>query len=153
MVNVMNSEISNVIKISPVTVVKADKQAEERAHPSIGKESGDSAISNTQPTAEGSVNAQTLNKADDKRKKDSKPDAETVKNAVDQGNELLQAVRRNLQFKVDDATHEMVVKIVDSDSGEVVRQIPSEEMLELVKRMKKLEGRQGPQGFMLQDRA
>ena len=150
MVNVMNSEITNVVKLSPVTVVKADKQAEERVHPSVGKEGAGLTITAQYPPNEESNNAVSLVKQDDTRKKNSKPDAETVKKAVDQGNTLLQAVRRNLQFKVDDATQETVVKIVDSDSGEVVRQIPSEEMLAFVKRMKELEGQQGS---MLQDRA
>lgn len=145
----MNSEISNVVKISPVTVVKADKQAEDRAHPSVNREDGGLFVSNSQQASEDSANSVSLYKQDEKRKNE-KPDAEVVKKAVDQGNSLLQAVRRNLQFKVDDATSEVVVKIVDSESGEVVRQIPSEEMLAFIKRMQELEGQQGS---VIQDRA
>lgn len=143
----MNSEISNVVKISPVTVVKADKQAEDRVRPAVD---GGLFVSSPNQTSENAVSSVSLLNQDEKRKTEAKPDAEMVKKAVDQGNTLLQAVRRNLQFKVDDATKETVIKIVDSDSGEVVRQIPSEEMLAFVKRMQQLEGQQGS---VIQDRA
>ncbi|MDP3334679.1 MAG: flagellar protein FlaG, partial [Methylococcaceae bacterium] len=75
---------------------------------------------------------------------------ELVKSAAAQGNSILQATNRNLEFQVDDSTKKVVVKIVDSKSGDVVRQIPSEDMLAFIKRMQDLEGNQGT---MLQDRA
>ncbi|QPK65684.1 flagellar protein FlaG [Methylomonas sp. LL1] len=83
-------------------------------------------------------------------KSEQETSPELVKEAVDQGNSLLQMAKRNLQFKVDEETNEQVVKIVDSDSGEVVRQIPTEEMLAFIRRMQELEGLQGS---VLQDRA
>jgi len=43
-----------------------------------------------------------------------------------------------------------VVKVVDSETGDVVRQIPSEEMLAFIRRMQELDGQQGS---MIQDRA
>ncbi|MDD2800338.1 MAG: flagellar protein FlaG [Methylococcales bacterium] len=51
---------------------------------------------------------------------------------------------------MDESTQKVVVKIVDSKSGDVVRQIPSEDMLTFIKRMQELDGQQGT---MLQDRA
>jgi len=150
MVNVMNSEISNVVKISPVTVVKTSKQAEDRTQTATTKIDNGLFVANPNSVSEESIHTAVLAGQTDKQKNESKPDAEMVKKAIDQGNTLLQAVKRNLQFKVDDATREMVVKIVDSNSGEVVKQIPSEEMLAFVKRMQELEGQQGS---VIQDRA
>lgn len=43
----------------------------------------------------------------------------------------VQGVRRNLNFSIDDATGDVVVKVIDGESGKVVRQIPSEEVLKL----------------------
>jgi flagellar protein FlaG len=40
---------------------------------------------------------------------------------------------RNLQFQVDDGTGQVVVRVVDADSGDVIRQIPSEELLRLAR--------------------
>jgi len=46
-----------------------------------------------------------------------------------------QSVSRNLNFSIDDSTGEVVVKVIDGDSGKVVRQIPSEEVLKLAARL------------------
>ncbi|MHB9797238.1 flagellar protein FlaG [Pseudomonas sp. MT3] len=42
-----------------------------------------------------------------------------------------QSVTRNLNFSIDDSTGDVVVKVIDGESGKVVRQIPSEEVLKL----------------------
>ncbi|MCQ4269830.1 MULTISPECIES: flagellar protein FlaG [Pseudomonas] len=42
-----------------------------------------------------------------------------------------QSIKRNLDFHLDDSSGRVVVQVVASDSGEVIRQIPSEEALEL----------------------
>lgn len=46
----------------------------------------------------------------------------------------VQMVQRNLNFSVDDSTGQVVVKVIDGESGKLVRQIPSEELLELAER-------------------
>lgn len=144
MVNIMNSEITNVVKLSPVTVVKADKQTDERSSTNVKAEQ----ISRpAESSSNKSIDEVNPTQQSDKK---SKLTLESVKKAADEGNSLLQAVQRNLQFKVDDSTKELVVKIVDSNSGELVRQIPSEEMLVFIKRMKEMEGQQGS---VIQDRA
>jgi len=132
----MTSEISNAMKLSPMTVVKPattdDTVADTVRAVDLDK--------STQLSTE----SETLNKAT------NKPALSLVKEAADHGNQLMQTVSRNLQFKVDDATKEVVVKIVDSESGEVVRQIPTEEMLEFVKHLEQM---QGKTGVVLNDRA
>lgn len=145
----MNSEISNVLKLAPLTVVKTDKQTDDRSFSSARTETNQagSAVSALQSDS----TASSLNsKQDEDKQTDTKVTLDTVKQAADQGNSLLQAVTRNLQFKVDDSTQELVVKIVDSETGDVVRQIPSEEMLAFIRRLQELEGHQGS---VIQDRA
>ncbi|MEK6748991.1 MAG: flagellar protein FlaG [Pseudomonadota bacterium] len=54
-----------------------------------------------------------------------------------------QAMGRVLNIRVDNDTGIAVVKIIDSSTNEIIRQIPSEELVEMVKRMdagKKLDG-------------
>ncbi|WP_445366940.1 flagellar protein FlaG [Methylomonas sp. BW4-1] len=145
----MNSEISNVLKLSPVTVAKADKQTDEKSFAGARVEadkrnSGISALQN-----DSTVSSSVSNQDQDKQN-EAKPSFDSVKKAADKGNSLLQSVNRNLQFKVDDSTKELVVKVVDSETGDVVRQIPSEEMLAFIRRMQELDGQQGS---MIQDRA
>lgn len=67
------------------------------------------------------------------------PDAVTGKTlgeAVDRLREHAQSVQRNLEFSVDDASGETVVKVVSADTGEVIRQIPSEVALKLAESLK-----------------
>jgi flagellar protein FlaG len=55
-------------------------------------------------------------------------------------NKMVQNLHRNLQFSVDDESGETIIKVVDSDTNEVVRQIPSEEVVKLRQRMKEAAG-------------
>ncbi|HEX5127273.1 MAG TPA: flagellar protein FlaG [Rhodocyclaceae bacterium] len=66
--------------------------------------------------------------------------AEATREALDRAMEALDPLARNLQFSIDDATGRTVVKIVDAKTKEVIRQIPSEEILALTSSMSKLSG-------------
>lgn len=145
----MSSEISNVVKLSPVTVVKAVGKQDEKP-PTLKSASADKATGFNQVDAQAVSETQDVDEANSAKQSKQGLQLDTVKKAVDDGNSLFQATKRNLQFKVDDETNELVVKIVDSESGEIVKQIPADEMLDLIKRMQDLEGQQGA---MLQDRA
>lgn len=46
----------------------------------------------------------------------------------------------SVRFERDSGSEELVVKIVDSDTDEVIRQIPPEELLNLSKQLKELSG-------------
>lgn len=54
-----------------------------------------------------------------------------VEEAVSSIREFTQSIQRNLNFSLDDSTGRVVVKVTDGVSGEVIRQIPSEEALRL----------------------
>lgn len=43
-----------------------------------------------------------------------------------------QALQRNLNFSVDDSSGRMMVRVTDASSGEMIRQMPTEEALRLV---------------------
>ncbi len=45
----------------------------------------------------------------------------------------VQNVTRELNFSIDEELHRPVVTVLDKETGEVIRQIPTEEMLELSK--------------------
>ena len=49
--------------------------------------------------------------------------------------ELANSIDRDLQFRIDDATGRTVVTVLDGETNEVIRQIPSEEALRLVDRL------------------
>lgn len=61
---------------------------------------------------------------------------------IDDLNRKLRSYDTNLQFEVDDKYQEMVVRIIDRETKEVIRQIPSEKALALAKFFKDLEAEQ-----------
>ncbi len=65
-------------------------------------------------------------------KNDKKASAE-LNAAVQQMNTYVQNIQRDLQFSVDEESGRNVVKVIDSKSKEVIRQIPSEEVLVLAR--------------------
>ena len=67
--------------------------------------------------------------------KDEPKQAEKLQVAVSQINDHMQNLQRNLTFSVDEVTGKDVVIITDSESKEVIRQLPSEEALELARRL------------------
>jgi len=54
-----------------------------------------------------------------------------LESAVANLNERVQQVQRDLLFSVDDSSGRTVVRVVNSETEEVVRQIPSEEVLRI----------------------
>lgn len=63
---------------------------------------------------------------------------EEVQAAVAQMKDFAQVMSRQLQFDVDEDSGRTVVRVLDKDSGDVIRQIPSEEVLALASRMKEM---------------
>lgn len=55
-------------------------------------------------------------------------------------NEMVQNLHRNLHFSVDNESGETIIKVVDSETEEVVRQIPSEEIVRLRQHLKEASG-------------
>ena len=63
-----------------------------------------------------------------------------VEAAVKAVKEFIQPMASNLAFELDDDTGRTVIKITDASSGDLIRQIPSEEMLEIAKALDRLQG-------------
>lgn len=63
-----------------------------------------------------------------------------IKQASEQINEVLRQFDRNLQFTVDEDTGIDVVKVIDGETEEVIRQFPSEEVLAIARALDKLQG-------------
>lgn len=67
--------------------------------------------------------------------KDNEATSSTVKETVDEMNAFLQSMQRNLSFTIDEDSGEKVISVKDSETEEVIRQIPSEELVVLRKKM------------------
>jgi flagellar protein FlaG len=60
------------------------------------------------------------------------PKIESVTRQIDS---FLRSINRSVQFRVDQASGEMVVSICDAETGEVIRQVPGEEALRIAERI------------------
>lgn len=58
-------------------------------------------------------------------------DKQALEDAAADMQDATQVLQRNLNFSLDDSTGRLMVKVTDSSSGEVIRQMPSEEALRL----------------------
>lgn len=63
---------------------------------------------------------------------------EQVESAVSTIQEFVQSVRRNVNFTLEDASGRVVVKVTDASSGDIIRQIPSEEALQLAESLEEV---------------
>jgi len=66
--------------------------------------------------------------------------AEDIKKIASTMDSLIKKLNTELKLEVDEETNKVIVKIIDGENQEVVRQIPSEEFVELSKRMKEAVG-------------
>lgn len=104
------------------------------------------------PTSESVIQDQITPKtetasADNAKAVDAKSNPEKVRDAVDKVNEFVNLSQTGLEFSVDDDTDTMVVKVLDTETQKVIRQIPSEEVLKIAQALDKL------QGLLVRDKA
>ncbi len=69
----------------------------------------------------------------------SVPDEQQVTNALKSINEVLKARSPDLEFSVDSDSKRSIVKVVDKNTQEVIRQMPTKEALEIAKALDRLQ--------------
>ncbi len=82
------------------------------------------------------------------------PSAEQLKSAVDSINKAMKQSNQNLEFSVDPTTKTPVVKMMDTETGKVISQFPSEAVLAIAQSIDQyLSDHQLQQGLLLQQKA
>lgn len=76
------------------------------------------------------------------------PSPEQLKNAVDVINVVMRQSNLSLEFSVDTDTKKQIVKLVDTETGELIRQFPSEETLAISRSIDQFQ-----QGLLLKQKA
>jgi flagellar protein FlaG len=71
----------------------------------------------------------------------------SIDRAATRVNEVLSLADPQLKIEIDQETQRVIVKILERKSGEVIRQIPPEELLELEKYLS------SPKGLLVQEQA
>ena len=65
--------------------------------------------------------------------------AKQIEAAVSELSGFVQTNKRQLSFSVDEGSNKQVVKVIDAESGDIIRQIPTEEVLKLSERLQELQ--------------
>lgn len=96
-----------------------------------------SAAGAVQQTHSGTVNAQENRNSSGSS---AQVDRSELDKAVKDIQDFIKDTNTSLDFHVDKDTDKLVVKVIDTSTKEVIKQIPSEDMLALAKALDKLKG-------------
>lgn len=94
--------------------------------------------SSSAPTAKPAAAAVSDSKATDKAGEQA--ELKEVKQAVSDINKAMQFMSRQLEFSVDTDSDRTIVKVIDQQTREVIRQMPTKEALEIGKALEKAQG-------------
>jgi flagellar protein FlaG len=76
------------------------------------------------------------------------PAAAELQSSVDNINKALRQADKNLVFSIDEASNKTIIKVVDSVTGDVIREIPSKEALAISQAIEQIQ-----QGLLLKQKA
>lgn len=93
--------------------------------------------STTQSLVNENISAQQLNDRET-QKKESEDAAKAIQSLLENNQNLFSVQNRHLNFDIVDDSGDVVVKVVDKDTDEVIRQIPSEEFLQVANKINDL---------------
>ena len=65
---------------------------------------------------------------------------DTTKRVAEAMDQYVRSVQSDLQISIHDETGKIVVRVISQETGEVIREIPSEEMLKLAQKMEEMTG-------------
>ena len=69
------------------------------------------------------------------------PSMDQVKQAVEDINKSMQSLSQGLEFSIDADSKQTIVKVIDPQTKEVLRQMPSQEALEIAKTLDQVLGK------------
>lgn len=107
--------------------VPAVKSAEKSAEPEKGSVSNDSKISDEQSKSQTEFAPEQLERGQ-------------LESVAQQLQDFMQSMNRSVQFQVDEESGRDVIRVLDKQSGEVIKQYPSEEVLDLVSKLSQSAG-------------
>ena len=76
----------------------------------------------------------------DRNVRESKPEADQVAALAEELNQSFKQIEGNFSVSVDDATGMVVVRITDAETGEIVKQIPPQQLLDASVSVEKIIG-------------
>ncbi|MDR0379909.1 MAG: flagellar protein FlaG [Candidatus Accumulibacter sp.] len=100
--------------------------------------SGPGSVTTAVAASSQAVQTQSVAVENASARKEGKP--EELQEATEKIQKFVSMAACNIEFSVDEGSGRTVVKVVDRETKDVIRQIPSEEMLDLAQALDKLQG-------------
>jgi len=122
--------IDNTSSIESANIVNQNSVSVEQAN-QISKNSATVKVENTQPEQVVSPSDQVA----DTNSEQQTIAPEQLTKIVENLNAFVQLTKRNVSFTIDQESGRDVISVFDAETQELIRQIPSEEALALLKRM------------------
>ena len=86
------------------------------------------------------VNANQNEAAEPAKAKEKKIDGEQLKRAVDKANNVLFKNNTHLKFQIHDKTRDVMVEIIDDETGEVLKEIPPKKIIDMMAKICEIAG-------------
>ena len=115
--NILTKDISVAVDVQTPAFDKVSATAAVRSLPQDGK------------------NLPPENNKPGKTENETETSQENIEQAVQRMNDHVQLVKRQLEFKVDENSGRTVITVLDSDTQEVIRQIPNDEALHFAQKL------------------
>ena len=64
----------------------------------------------------------------------------TVINTIEKANDAITITNRRFEYSIHEKTNEIMVKVIDADTDEVIREIPPEKILDMIAKIWELAG-------------
>jgi flagellar protein FlaG len=124
--------------ITEISGAAVAQQVSTRALPP--QTSDTAAVRDPLKTAQEAVKAEAKVTAEAKAKDELQPRPEELQSALQKIKEFVSAAASDISFSIDSESGRSVVKVIDRSTKEVIRQIPSQEFLEMSKALDRLQG-------------
>lgn len=128
--NIESINAGNASGVAPVVSARPSGETQFSAPQGTAKRA---APTETQGLEQGSRN-------DAKSLLSKEQEKQQVTDAVEKLSKFVSSIRPEISFSVDENSGTRVVKVIDRQSNEVLRQIPSEEAIQLAQALDKLQG-------------
>lgn len=126
-INIQNKPVMPVAQVKPV-LKAVDHQSKDI------KDEQFSVRSVEATKAEKVEDSSQVNKIE-KNAEENQDSEQALDSAVKQLNSYVQSINRNLEFNIDKDNGRTVVKVIDAETDELIRQIPNKEALQIAKHL------------------
>jgi flagellar protein FlaG len=72
--------------------------------------------------------------------KESTDTEQDITDTIDEMNRFLESMKRNISFSIDEESGQSIILVKDSENDQIIRQLPSEELIVLRKKMDDVAG-------------